>query len=1045
MKLADIAVRRPVGVIMLALAVLLLGMVSLSRLAIDMLPNWEFPVVSIVTTYQGAGPQEVEQLVTRPLEESVATVENLENVSSVSQSDSSIIIAQFDWGTDMDAVINDIREKVDRVQGVLPADADRSMVMKFDPAQMPVLIVAVTGDQSLADLTRMAENTVKPRLERLPGVASVSVQGGREREIQVYLDPVAMRGYGVSQESVTRSLRAGNLNMPGGTVHEGSREYLVRVPGEFAHLRDIEGVTVPNAEGAPVRLVDIAELRDGYRDTDVVSRLNGEPSLAIVVMKQPQANTVQVVQSARETLAEIEREIPGTVGFQPAFDQAEFIEMSIVNLRDNLLVGSLLAALVIFFFLRNIRTTVIICTAIPLATIGACNMIYFSGETLNLLTLGALALGVGVIVDDAIVVLENVYRHRQEGLGPTEAARTGASEVTGAVLGSSLASMSVFLPVVFVGGMASVLFTPFSLTVVFALLASLIMALTVVPMLGSRLLVRLPEEPKAEGRKLERLLHRLGIWLDRLKEFYGRLLAWSLDNRRKVVGLTAAVFIGSLALIPLVGAEFFPAMDEGAVSVQIELPRGSVVEVTDRVAAQVEEIAAGLPEVETLFVSVGTGGQAGMFGMGGGGADRAQIDITLVPLGERNRSSREVADALRTELGNVPGAVFRVDAASGFGPPGGGAPVEIMLKGDDLDTLAGLAEQAVTVVSGVPGTRDVESSLEEGRPEVRVLVDRDRASAYGLSVAQVASAVRSALHGDVATWYRVGGDEIDVRVRLTEEARRYLADLDNLLLAAPNGQQVPLSDVARLVPGESPVAVDRDDQARTVTISAQLAGRDLASVDRDVRAALEDLTLPTGYYFETGGEAEEMAQTFAELTFALLLAIILIYIVLAVLFESLFFPFVIIFAMPLSITGMTLGLLLTDRTFSLPAFIGMIVAVGIMSKNGIVLIDYVNQLRRRGMERDEAIRTAGPVRLRPILMTTLTTVGAMFPLSLGLGEGADFLAPLATVIIGGLVFSTVISLVVVPVVYSIFDDWGRMVTRRFERGKDVPATTVEGP
>ncbi len=1038
MRLADIAVRRPVGVIMLALAVILLGMVSLSRLAIDLLPNWEFPVVSIVTTYQGAGPQEVEQLVTRPIEESVATVENLKNISSVSQSGSSVVIAQFDWGTDMEAVINDIREKVDRVQRVLPADAERSMVLKFDPSAMPVLIVGFTGEQSLADLTRIAENTVKPRLERLPGVASVAVQGGREREIQVYLDPVAMRGYGVSLENVTRSLQAGNLNMPGGTVPEGSREYLVRVPGEFADLRDIEGVTVPNADGEPVRLADIADLRDGYRETDVISRLNGQPSLAIVVMKQPQANTVQVVHAARETLAGIEREIPGTISFEPAFDQAEFIEMSIGNLRNDLLVGSFLAAVVIFIFLRNIRTTVIICATIPLAIIGACNMIYFSGETLNLLTLGALALGVGVIVDDAIVVLENIYRHRQEGLDSLAAARTGAAEVTGAVLGASFTSMSVFLPIAFVGGMASVLFTPFSLTVVFALLSSLIMALTVVPMLGSRLLVRLPDEPRPDGSRLSRLLYRFGSGLERLKVFYGRLLAWSLDNRRKVVGLAAAVFIGSLALIPLVGAEFFPAMDEGTVSVQIEMPRGTAVGATDRVAAQVEGVVAGFPEVETVFVSAGSGGQMGMSGMGVTSADRAQVDVTLVPLGERNRSAEEVAEALRKELRHIPGATFRVNASSGF-HMGGGAPLEIRLKGDDLDTLARLGQQAAAVIAGVPGTRDVKSSLEEGRPEARVLVDRDRAAVYGLSVAQVASTVRSALHGDVATRYRVGGDEIDVRVRLTEEARRHLADLDNLLLTAPNGQQVPLRDVAHVVLGESPVAVNRDDQARTVTISAQLEGRDLASVDRDARAALKGMVLPSGYYFETGGEAEEMAETFAELAFALLLAVILIYIVLAVLFESLFFPFVIMFAVPLSLTGMTLGLLLTDRTFSMPAFIGVIVAVGIVSKNGIVLIDYVNQLRRRGMERDEAIRTAGPVRLRPILMTTLTTVGAMFPISLGLGEGAEFQAPLATVIIGGLVFSTVISLLVVPVIYSIFDDWGRRITRRFERGGDVPA------
>ncbi|MBE0467001.1 MAG: efflux RND transporter permease subunit [Candidatus Desulforudis sp.] len=1039
MRLADIAVRRPVGVLMLALALILLGMVSLSRLAMDLLPDMEIPVAAIVTTYPGAGPQEVEQLVTRPIEESVATVENLTSISSISQANSSMVIAQFDWGTDMNVVNQDVRESVDWVQRALPSDAERSMVFKFDPTMMPVLVMGFSGDQSLADLHRIAEDTIKPRLERLEGVASVAVQGGRQREIQVQLDPVAMQGYGVSAEQVMQSIRAGNLNLAGGTVEEGSREYLVRVPGEFVSLRDVEGVVVPTPEGAPVRLVDIAEIRDGYRDADVISRLNGEPSLALVVMKQPQANTIQVVQAVQEALDRIEQGLPGDVQFEAALDQAEFIELAVGNLRNDLLMGCLLAALVIFIFLRNIRTTVIICTTIPLAIVGACNMIYFSGETLNLLTLGGLALGVGVIVDDAIVVLENVYRHRREGLPPLDAARTGASEVTGAVIGASLTSMAVFLPIVFVGGISAEIFGPLALTVVFALLSSLVMALTVVPMLGSRLLARMPEDPRADGKRLERLLYLSGAWMERLKDWYGRILARSLRRRRLVVILAAAVFLASLALVSLVGTEFFPAVDEGVVSVGIEMPRGTATEETDRMAARVEEIASRIPEVETVSVSVGAGDWMAQSGMGGTASDRAAVDIRLVPLGERSRSSGDVAEEFRRELARIPGATFRVDTSGGFAGMMGGAPVEVRLKGDDLDTLARLGEQAAALVAGVEGTREVQSSLEEGRPEVQVLVDRDRASAHGLSVHQVALAVRTALHGEVATVYRVGGDEIDVRVRLAEDFRRHLADLENLLIAAPTGAQVMLRDVAHLAVGESPVAITRDDQARTVSITAQIAGRDLGSVNADVQSVLSEMSLPSGYYFETGGEAEEMMDAFGELGFALVLAVVLIYIVLAVLFESLFFPFVIMFSLPVSLTGMVLALLLTGRSFSLTAFIGVIVAMGIVGKNCIVLIDYVNQLRRKGMERDEAIRTAGPVRLRPILMTTLTTVCAMLPIALGLGEGAEFTAPMATVIIGGLVFSTVVSLVLVPVIYSVFDDWGRKIIHRFSRGADVSA------
>lgn len=1041
MRLADVAVRRPVGVLMLAVVVLLLGAISLSRLSIDLLPEMNFPVVAIVTGYEGAGPQEIEQLVTRPLEETVATVENLKRLNSVSRTGSSLVIAEFDWGVDMDVVAQDVRERVDMAKGYLPTDAKRPMVLKFDPSMMPVLIMGFTGDQSLSDLHRIAENTVKPRLERLEGVASVEVQGGLEREIKVDLDPVVLNGYGVALEQVTRAIRGGNQNLAAGRLSEGTRDYLVRVPGDFYDLRDLEGVAVPVPNGAPVRLVDIATILDGYSDQNVINRLDQQPSLAIIIQKQPQANTVQVVQRVQAALAGIEGELPGNMRFRTAFDQAEFIENSIINLRNDLLAGSALASLVIFIFLRNIRTTLIICTAIPLAVIGASNMIYFSGETLNLLTLGGLTLGVGMIVDDAIVVLENIFRHRQNGLGPLEAARTGASEVTGAVVGASLTSMAVFVPIAFVGGFASELFSPLALTVIFALLSSLVMALTVVPMLSSRLVGRNAGEtvPEPEGSRLRRLSYLSGIWIEVLKAFYGRVLAWSLKNRCKVVGLAGAVFVASLALVPLVGMEFFPAMDEGMVRIAVEMPRGTVLGETDRVVALVEEIVAELPEVETIFVS--TGGGSGEMGLEAGSAsDRAQIDLQLVSQRERHRSSEAVAEAIRRQLAVIPGAKFEVASAGFFGGGMmGGNPVEVRLKGDDLDVLARLSQQTVPLVAGIPGIRDVTSSLEEGRPEVRVQVDRDRAAVHGLTVQQVASTVRTALHGEVATHYRVGGEEVDVRVRLTEEARRHLADLENMMLTAPTGASVLLRDVAYLEMGESPVAIDRRDQARIISITAGITDRDLGSVSRDVQAALEGLALPSGYQVEIGGEAQDMMETFGELMFALLLAVILVYIILAVLFESLFFPFVIMFAVPTSLTGMVLALLLTGRSFSMPAFIGVIVAVGIVSKNAIVLIDYVNQLRQRGMDRDEAIRAAGPIRLRPILMTALTTVFAMLPIAIGLGDGAELQAPLATVIIGGLIFSTAISLVLVPVIYSILDDWGRAVGRRLGRGAGVSA------
>lgn len=1032
MKLADLAVRRPVGVLMLVLAVILLGMISLSRLSIDLLPAMDLPVMAVITDYEGAGPQEVEQMVTRPLEESLAAAENLTGLSSTSQPGTSMVIAEFCWDANMDVVTQDVRERVDMVQGLLPPGVGRPLIFQFDPALMPVLVVSFTGEQSLADLQRIAEEVVKPRLERLDGVAAVAVHGGMEREIQVDLDPTAKQGYGVALEQVIQALRAGNVNMAGGTVLEGSREFLVRVPGEFAHLRDIEGVVVPTPEGASVRLVDLAEISDRYRDLEVISRLDGQPSMAVVVQKQPQANTVQVVHRVRAALAEIERELPGDAQFRAAFDQAQFIERSVTNLRNNLLAGGMLAALVIFVFLRSIRTTLIICTAIPLAIIGACNLIYFGGETLNLLTLGGLALSVGIVVDNAIVVLENIYRHRREGLAPAAAARAGTSEVGGAVIGASLTSMAVFLPVVFAGGLTAELFTPLALVVVFALISSLVMALTVVPMLASRLSpAYAPGKLPADGTRWRRLLHLSGAGQERLKVFYRRVLDWSLHHRRQVVGLAVAVFVASLALVPLVGTEFLPDMDEGVIGIVVEAPAGTMVGETDRLVALVERAVAQLPEVETVFVTIGVGDHMEQTGRGGTSPDRAMVDLVLVPQQERDRSAKEVAGEIRRELARIPGAAFQVEAFGFFeGGPLGAVPVEVLLKGDDLDVLARLGAQAAELVAGVPGTRAVESSLEAGRSEVQILVDRDRAAAHGLSVQYVATAVRTALHGEVATRYRVGGDEIEVRVRLAEEACRHLVDLKNLVLTAPTGTPVLLREVAHLTVEEGPVAVIRQDQARTVSITAQIAGRDLGSITRDVRTVLDGMALPAGYHYEIGGEALDMEESLGQSVFALLLAIILVYIILAVLFESLLFPLVVLFTIPVSLTGIVLGLLLTGHTFSLPAFIGVIMVVGIVVNHGIVLIDYTNQLRHRGLECDAALREAGPVRLRPILMTVLTTGFAMLPLTLGLGEGAEMQAPLATVIIGGLAFSVVVSLVLIPVVYSIFDDWGQAFNRR---------------
>ncbi|MDI6907458.1 MAG: efflux RND transporter permease subunit [Thermoanaerobacterales bacterium] len=1040
MKIAHWSVRRPVTVMMVMLAIIILGLVSFGRLAIDLLPRMNLPYAVVVTSYPGAGPQEVEQMVSKPLEQAVGSVENVKDILSTSQAGSSMVMVGFDWGTDMNFATLQMREKIDLYKGLLPKDVESPMVMKADVSMMPAVIYGVTGDQDLATLKRTLDEVVKPRLERLEGVASVSIQGGEEREIQVLVDPAKLYGYGLSLSQVTQALGMSNLNQSGGTVQEGSKDFLIRVPGEFRDLKDIQDTVINTPTGAAVRLMDVAEVRDGIKDQTTVSRLNGKPSLAIVVSKQPTANTVSVVREVRKAVAELEKSVPGGLSFIPAFDQAEFIESSINGLVRDVFAGGFLAVLAIFLFLRNIRTTLIIATSIPVAVIGAFTLVYFTGGTLNMLTLGGLALGIGMIVDDAIVVLENIYRRRQGGRDLIDAATFGADEVGGAVLGATTTGIAVFVPVIFVQGLTSELFGPLALTVSFALVASYLVAMTLIPVLSSRLLYL---DGKGEPRGIvRRALKGFGSRLDGLNARYGRLLDWGLKRRRRVVGIAAALFFGSLFLVPVVGTEFMPKMDEGIVSITIRMPRGSSLEATDRVVTRVEEMARAVPEIETAMVTLGVGSQEERSGFGGGSTDRAMIDLMLKDKSERQRSAEQVADQFRRELARFPGIEYNVTSESGMFSTGGGGGLQIKLKGDDLAALERLADQAVALLKQVPGTREVESSLAEGRPEVEIVVDRDRAGAHGLSVAHIASAVRTSVQGEVATLYRVGGDEIDVRVRLAGDAREDVADLEDLLITAPSGEQVPLRDVAELRVGEGPTTISRENQARVVTISGKLVGRDLGSVIKDAQARLAGLPLPPGYTIEYGGEAEEMAETFGNLSIALILAVVLVYMVLAVQFESLVSPLAIMFSVPVSLTGVVLGLLLTGKHFSVPAFIGAIVCVGVVVKNAIVLVDYINILRARGMEREEAIRTAGPIRLRPILMTAFATVFAMLPLALGLGEGGEMHSPLAVVVIGGLIFSTLVSLLLVPVMYSILDDFGRWAMRRLGLSRPPEETVL---
>ena len=1005
MKLSNLSVNRPVGILMVVLVLLLLGAVSLTRLSIDLLPEMNIPVAITITSYDGVGPEEIEKIVTVPLEGQLSTISGITRVNSQSSSGVSVVVTQFTWGTNMDQAMIEIREKVDFIKPFLPDGVGQPMVIKMDMDMMPIMMLGVTGDYDLDHLKKVVEDKIQPRLERIDGVAQVNLSGGKTREIQVEISPQRLQAYNLNINDVARVIMGENNNTSGGHIEQGKKDYLVRVQGEFASILDLEKVLIPLPTGGSIELRYLADIKDTYKEITSYALLNGEPSISIDIQKQSDANTVQVSDAVNKALAELQQELQG-IDIRIALDQAEFIREAINRVVWNGYIGAFLAVIILFIFLRSLRSTLIIGTAIPISIITTFILIYFNGLTLNMMTLGGLALGIGMMVDSAIVILENIYRHRQEGMGRIEAAKAGASEVGTAVVASTLTTVSVFLPIVFVEGIASQIFRPLALTVSFALLASLLISLSFIPMLGSKLLV---VETNGNGSS-KGILHRLSKgWanvLAKLDVFYSKTLRVALNFRKTVIFATVIALVVSIALIPLVGMEFIPAQDNGYFMVDVRLPNATVLEETSLVVNEVEGILRAIPEVDSIFISVGSGGGmlSGNFGAGG---NIGNIVGRLVPLKERTRGIEDVLDEVRGKVALIPGAEISVRADDGN--MGSQNPIAISIKGQDLKTLEELAEQFAEVIRGVPGTVEVETSLGKGNPELAIVVDRDKASLYGISSAQVSQGVRTALQGATASKYRAGGDEIDIRVLLPKEYRQNINDLNRLMIPSMQGFNVPLEEIATLEYKTGPTSISRADQSRQVSVTGGIFGRDLKSVTDDIRVAIAEIPIPSGYEVQFDGADKEMMESFQSLALALVLAILLVYMILAAQFEALLYPFIIMFSVPPTLIGVVGGLLITGRTFSVVTFIGVIMLAGIVVNNAIVLVDYINTLRRRGMAKEEAILTAGSTRLRPILMTTLTTVLALTPQALGIGEGAELMAPMATAVVAGLSFSTLIT------------------------------------
>ena len=1034
MNLSKLSVNRPVTVIMVTLIVVILGVVSLAGIPIDLMPQIQIPIAIVSTSYSGVGPQEIEELVTKPLENAVATVSEIKSISSTSSEGDSMVIAEFGYSTDMDVAALDMREKVDLVKGALPEDASEPMVIKIDPNAMPVMQLALSNGDDLAKLQIIGEDTIKPRLERLPGVASVTVSGGYENQIEVVVNQERLKGYGLTIDSLAQTLRSENLNLPGGEVKKGSQKLTIRTKGELKSLEEIKSLPIYLSSGSTIYLSDIAEVNMNYKDVTSIAKTDGKRSISISIQKQSGTNTVEVADVIQKEIEILKKDFPD-INIAVVMDQSTYIKDSINNVVRNVIIGGVLAVAILYIFLRNIRSTLVIGTAIPVSIIATFALMYFNGITINMMTLGGLALGVGMLVDNAIVVLENIYRFRQEGFSRTEAAVKGTQEVGMAVIASTLTTVIVFLPIVFVEGITSIIFKELALTITMALGASLLVSLTLVPMLSSKLL-KIDEMQGQKHHGRFRLFNFLFDSFDKLfaqfERSYKRILHWALDHRKSTIFIALIIFVLSMASLLAVGAEFFPATDEGQFSINITLPVGSELEDTNEIVEIIEGELESIVEIDTVFSNIGF--SDGRRGSTNTGTNSAEINVVLKSLKDRDRSTNEVADEVRKLIKDIPGAEKSVQVSS-TSMMGGGTPIDIKIKGDDLGTLQQIGEDVKQLVASIEGTREVKSSMEEGIPEVSIMVNRRNASQYGLTATQIASTVKGTISGQVATRYKFDGDEIDVVIKGAPIYQESISNLEQTSIRTPKGISVPLGQVADVTVERGPVSISREGQVRTINVTSQIVGRDLASITGDIQVKLNGYELPKGYSYQLGGDNEEMVDSFKSLAMALLLAVVLMYMVLASQFESLLHPFTIMLSVPLAVAGGALGLFITGRTLSVPAFIGVIMLAGIVVNNAIVLVDYINTRRANGEERKEAIVNAGPIRLRPILMTALTTILGLVPLALGIGEGAETQAPMATVVIGGLILSTLLTLIFIPVMYTLFDDLANKIKRKFFRGK----------
>lgn len=1090
MKIIQLSINRKVTISMFTVAILLFGMVSLSRLKINLLPDLSYPTLTIRTEFQNAAPAEVENLVTKPIEEIVGVVKNVKQVRSISRAGQSDVTLEFSWGTNIEYAGQEVREKLDALQ--LPLEVKRPILLRFDPTLDPVMryALSIKTDQEekegtisfasadetddvvnqLKALRRLADEQIKKELESADGVASVKISGGFEDEIQVAVDERRLAVFNISMAQLVQTLQQENINLSGGRLIEGSQQLLVRTLNQFTSMEEIKELVVDNKNGRPIYVRDVADVSQSYKEREAITRLNGDEAVEIAIYKEGDANTVSVAEVVKLRLERIKKDLPKNVELINVYDQSTFISQAVDEVVNAGLVGGLLAIVILYIFLRDFWSTIIISMSIPVSVIATFNLMYGYDISMNIMSLGGIALGIGLLVDNSIVVLESISKYKEKGLNARDAALKGASDVGTAVIASTLTTVAVFFPLVFVEGVAGQLFKDQALTVTFSLLASLFVAITLIPMLASS--QRSKEIPMGSQRRIPKtrfgkwmqtarifvfitipekiffvivwILRKVGVailWVispalnviersyQAIENYYPKVIYTVLKNRFIVVFTAFILFICSLFLVPQLGVELIPSLSQGEFTIEFKLPPGTPIARTDEAIRMIQASAKGVDDIKSTFAVSGSGNRMDA-NPNEGGENWGEMSVVLTS-GAKQVDEENAMDVLRADLSTIPGLQYKFSRPALFSFS---TPVEVQIMGYQLDDLKKVADQLAQKMNQSERFTDVKSTMEVGQPEIQIVFDRAKIAGLGLSTSQIANDVVSKVRGDVATRYSYRDRKIDVLVRTREEDRETVDEIRNFIINPTAEKPIPLSAVATIHVTNGPGEIRRIGQQRVALVTANLGFGDLGSAAEEIKALTKDVIIPNGVYIKQGGQNDEMQASFNSLMFALTLAVFLVYLVMASQFESLMHPFVILFTIPLALIGAILALWVTGSTVSVVVFIGLILLAGIVVNNAIVLIDCINQYRREGMEKMDAIAQAGKTRLRPILITTLTTVLGLLPLSLGIGEGAEIRAPMGITVIGGLSISTLLTLLVIPAMYMIMDrkDFSKQATEMEE-------------